>query len=121
VRLLLDEMLSPAIAFQLRIRGHYVEAVTQRPDLKGETDPFIFETAQLEHLTIVTYDTKDLRLIASEAIASGRTHAGLIFLASQAFPQRRSQTIGRLVTVLDSLLASGPDLANRELWLRAPG
>jgi hypothetical protein len=114
-------MLSPAIAFQLRIRGHYVEAVKERPDLRAESDRFIFETAQLEHLTIVTYDTKDLRLIANEVIESGRIHAGLVLLSNQAFPQRPRQTIGRLVTALEFLLASGPDLANRELWLRAPG
>jgi hypothetical protein len=41
-RLALDEMFSPAIAAELRDRGHDVIAVADRPDLRAKSDEEIF-------------------------------------------------------------------------------
>ncbi len=42
MKLLLDEMWSPAIAAALRERGHDVVAVAERSDLRGKPDDVIF-------------------------------------------------------------------------------
>jgi hypothetical protein len=49
VRLLLDEMFSPAIAAELRERGHEVIAVADRPDLPAKSDEEIFAWASAKH------------------------------------------------------------------------
>ena len=43
VKLLLDEMFSPAIAAELRVLGHDVIAVADRPDLRSKSDEEIAE------------------------------------------------------------------------------
>jgi hypothetical protein len=45
VKLLLDEMWPPSIAVQLRRRGHDVEAVAERADLRGQADDAVFSVA----------------------------------------------------------------------------
>ena len=54
MKLLLDEMWPHDLADQLRRRGHYVVAVTERPHLRGQSDAFIFAAAQAEERVIVT-------------------------------------------------------------------
>jgi hypothetical protein len=54
VRLLLDEMFSPEIARQLRLRGHDVVAVLEQLELVRLLDPDVFEAAQTEQRTVVT-------------------------------------------------------------------
>ena len=41
MKLLLDEMWSSDIAVQLRRRGHDVDAVAERPELRGKADSFL--------------------------------------------------------------------------------
>lgn len=48
LKLLLDEMLDPEIAVQLRRRGYDVVAVAEREDLRGLLDPEVFEVARRE-------------------------------------------------------------------------
>ena len=49
MRLLLDEMLTPAIARELRARGHDVEAVAGHPDREALSDPEVMAVARAEH------------------------------------------------------------------------
>ena len=48
VRLLLDEMLAPLIARELRARGHDVEAVAGHPDRQALSDPEVMAFARAE-------------------------------------------------------------------------
>ena len=70
VRLLLDEMWPPAIAEALRERGHDVEAVAERRDLRGKPDEAIFEEALARGCAIVTENVVDYRPLASMGAAS---------------------------------------------------
>ncbi|MCP9491849.1 MAG: DUF5615 family PIN-like protein [Solirubrobacteraceae bacterium MAG38_C4-C5] len=68
MRLLLDEMLSGALAQQLRALGRDVRAVVERPELRGLSDAQQFERAQADRRAFVTYDREDL---LADVFASG--------------------------------------------------
>jgi len=83
VKLLLDEMLTPDIARELRARGHDVEAVAGHPDWEGLSDSQIMVIALTERRAIVTNNLRDYRPLHSEAITlGGRGHLGMIFVPS---------------------------------------
>src|SRR5947207_419898 len=67
VKLLLDEMFSPAIAADLRERGHDVIAVADRPDLRAKSDEEIFAWASAEARWLLTENVKDFRPIMLRA------------------------------------------------------
>lgn len=117
MKLLLDEMWPPDIAIQLRHRGHDVEAVTERPELRGQSDPVVFTVAQAEERAVVTENVIDYRPLAAEAISRGHSHCGLILTSNRRFPRHDSRTLGRLVTDLHELLSRGLDLRDREYWI----
>lgn len=110
-------MWSPVIAEQLRQRGHDIQAVTERPELRGQPDKVIFAAAQSEQRTIVTENVIDFRPLAVQALHEGRSHAGVIFPSNRSFPRGDPRTIAHLVTALDRLLADDPALENLEYWL----
>jgi hypothetical protein len=103
VPLLLDEMLSGAIAEQLRSRGHDVVAVVGDPSLTALADEEIFAAAATAGRALVTANIKDFVPLDQRYKASGRTHAGLVLISAKAFPQDRA-FIGALVGSLDKLL-----------------
>jgi len=115
VRLLLDEMVPPAVAEQLRLRGHDVRTVVDMR-LSGAPDHVVWGAAREGDFVLVTEDT-DFRDIMAEDLRLGRPHAGIIFTSGRRFPRGDHRTRGRLVSALDELLASGIDLTNREYWL----
>lgn len=117
MNLLLDEMWPPAIALQLRRRGHDVVAVAERPDLRGQPDAVVFAAAQAEGQVIVTENVPDYRALAAYTLQQGRSHAGLIFTSNRRFPRHDPRTAGRLVTALDELLSRGPPVTDLEHWL----
>jgi predicted nuclease of predicted toxin-antitoxin system len=103
VRLLLDEMFSSEIARQLRLRGHDVVAVLERPALVRLLDPDVFEAAQTEQRTVVTENAPDFLRLDARYRRQTRDHYGLILTTDRRFP-RRKQAIGPLISALDSLL-----------------
>jgi predicted nuclease of predicted toxin-antitoxin system len=117
VRLLLDEMWPPALARQLRDRGHDVIAVAERPDLGGMPDSAIFEAALREERAIVTENVVDFRPLAAAAVSAGRAHPALILTSNRRFPRHDPRTLGRILAALDELLASHPELSDSEYWL----
>ncbi len=121
MKLLLDEMLSPAIARELRDRGHDAESVAGRPDREALSDPEVLALAQAEHRAIVTNNLRDLRPLHNEAITPGGPgHYGMIFIPGTY--RRTKNDIGKIITALEVILAQYPeedDLANGESWLRA--
>lgn len=104
MRLLLDEMYPPAIAEQLRLRGHDVIAVTERTELRSSADAAVFAAAQREQRSIATENVADFIPLANEADERGQLHHGLVLIDPTRYPRGVRRTLGRLVTELDRLL-----------------
>jgi hypothetical protein len=119
VRLLLDEMLSPAIARELRARGHDVEPVAGHPDREALSDPGVLALASAERRAVVTNNLRDFRPLHHEAITPGGAgHFGMVFIPGNY--RRTKADTGRIIAALETILAQHPgeeDLANGEAWL----
>lgn len=119
MRLLLDEMLSPLIAQELRSRGHDVLAVAGDHDHEGMSDLEVMALARAERRAVVTNNLRDYRPLHHEAIMPGGAgHYGMIFMPG-AYRRTKADT-GRIIAALEALLTrySGEDeLTNGETWL----
>ncbi len=116
MKALLDEQLSPRIAERLRSRGYDVQAVGERSDLAGASDPLILEVAAAEARAVITNNVKDFRPIAAERLARGEAHAGLILL-----PSKRTRTraaVELLADAIERIFDEHPDgLPSTERWI----
>ena len=119
VKLMLDEMLSPAIAQQLRDRGHDVETIKGDPLHEALSDPEVMNLARAQGRALVTNNLVDFRPLHHEAIAPGGPgHFGMVFMPGDY--RRRKADTGRIVKALEAKLAEFPgdgDLVNGESWL----
>lgn len=97
--LLLDEMLSPKVAEQLRLRGHDAYAITERPDLVGLSDEQVLAVSADEGRIVVTLNIADFAGLHAEWQARGRSHGGLMYVSTATFPQDRA-FLGSLVSSL---------------------
>ncbi len=117
VRLLLDEMFSPAIAAELRELGHNVVAVADRADLRSKSDEEVFGWASGEKRWLVTENVKDVRSIMLRALQAGSPRCGLLFTSSRAFPTS-GKNPGPLIRALHAWLTVGPPAPPiMESWL----
>jgi hypothetical protein len=118
VRLLLDEMLSPDIAGQLRARGHDVEAIAASEHAHLD-DPDVLDIARSQRRAVVTNNVRDFRPLHVAAVQPGGAgHYGMVFMAGD-FRRTKADT-GRIVAALEDKLAGYPgpdDLVNAEDWL----
>lgn len=105
-RLLLDEMLSDAIAEQLRDKGHDVLAVVADPALVTLPDPGLLARATSDDRAVVARNIKDFMALDAHYRASGALHAGLVLVATKTFPDNR-HAFGAIVSSLDELLSGG--------------
>jgi hypothetical protein len=123
MRLLLDEMLSPAIARALRDRGHDVEAVAEDAGLRGGPDAEVFAAALERRRAVVTNNVADFRRLHHEAVRPGGTgHLGLVLLAG-GFRRSRAD-VARIADALEGVLRERPEdrgLADAERWLAPTG
>ena len=119
VRLLLDEMLSPAIARELCARGHDAQAVAGHPEWEALSDPQVMTLARTERRVIVTNNVRDYRPLHVEAVTpGGQGHFGMIFMSGNY--RRSKKDIGRITADLEAKLTQYPgekDLADAEEWL----
>ncbi|MGI9008256.1 MAG: DUF5615 family PIN-like protein [Streptosporangiaceae bacterium] len=119
MRLLLDEMLSPAIALELRARGHDVEAIAGHPGRAALPDPDVLALSRAESRALVTNNLRDFRPLHHEAISPGGAgHYGMIFIPGTYRCTRDDS--GKIITALEAILTEHPanaDLANAETWL----
>ena len=119
MKLLLDEMLGPVIAREMRARGHDVAAVAGQPGRPALSDPEVMAIARAERRAVVTNNVRDYRPLHHEAIVPGGPgHFGVIFMPGSY--RRTKADIGRIITALEALLARYPgerDLENGEAWL----
>jgi predicted nuclease of predicted toxin-antitoxin system len=118
VKLLLDEMLSPVIARELRARGYDVQAVAGHPEREALPDPEVLALARAERRAIVTNNVRDFRLLHVEAVMPGGPgHFGMIFMSGHY--RRTKSDIGRIIAALEAKIAQYPGdegLANAEEW-----
>jgi predicted nuclease of predicted toxin-antitoxin system len=112
MRLLLDEMYSPTLAEQLRARGHDVASLHDPAyrTLEGEPDELVWAAAIADERVLVTENVQDFRRIEADALARGQPTARLVFTSNRQFPRGEPATLGRLVTALDALLVTTPEL-----------
>jgi predicted nuclease of predicted toxin-antitoxin system len=119
VKLLLDEMLSPAIARELAARGYDVIAVAGNPAHQALSDPDVLAWGRSEKRAVVTNNVRDFRPLHTEAVtAGGPGHYGIIFMPSTY--RRTKADTGRIIAALEAKLVEFPgtdNLANAEAWL----
>lgn len=109
MKLLLDEMISPKIARELRGRGDFdVEAIKgDRPDLEAVADREIARRTAVEQRTLVTNDVLDFQLIHNQMLAAGEEHYGLIFTSDSTMPRNKT-SIPLWVKTLEKVLTEHP-------------
>ena len=122
MKLLLDEMISPKIARELRGRGDFdVQAIKgDRPDLEAVADREIVRRIATEQRTLVTNDVLDFQLIHNQMLAAGEEHYGLIFTSDSTMPRNKA-SIPLWVKALEKILTEHPandELKNRVRHLR---
>jgi predicted nuclease of predicted toxin-antitoxin system len=113
MKLLLDEMYAPAVAGQLRARGHDVSSIHD-PEyhlLEGALDEEMWAVAIAHGRALVSENVRDFRRIEAQALARDQPIAHLIFTTDRQFPRGDPGTLGRLVLALAALLATPPDMA----------
>lgn len=119
MRLLLDEMLPPAIARELQARGYDAEAVAGHPDRQALSDLEVLALARAERRVIVTNNVRDFRPLHVEAVLPGGPgHYGMIFMAGNY--RRTRDDIGRIIAALEAKITQYPGdeaLVNAEEWL----
>lgn len=99
MRLLLDEMIGPAVAGGLRHRGLDVVAVVEEAELRSLPDQEVLEHAAEQSRVLVTRNIDDFARLDARWRADGRHHQGLVMVTERAFPQDRD-LIGALVRAL---------------------
>lgn len=87
--------------------------------LGGAPDLVAFElrAAEAGGRSLVTENVRDYRPLETALLAEGRHHHGIIYTTDRQFPRGQSQTVGRLVRALDSLLQDPPSLRDRSIFL----
>lgn len=117
MRLLLDEHLAPALAEQLRVRGHDVTGVAEDPALRGLPDEAVFDRATAQVRAVVSYDVRGYLPLLAHRVSVGEPTAGLIVISKRRYPQH---DIGPLLRDLAKLLGENPArdaLSGRAIWL----
>ena len=111
-------MYAPAVAAELRARGHDAVSVQETGALAGSADAEILAAARREQRVLVTENVRDFRLLEGELLASGgNPHPGLVYTGNRQFPRGDPATTGLLVRALDALLREDPDLRGRSHFL----
>lgn len=109
-------MLSPAIAAQLRARGHDVLAVVEHAALIGMPDEELLAHAASLGRCLVTANVRDFAAISASWNSQGRSHPTIVYVVNRAFPSDRS-FLGAVTTALEALLASGELPVEGEFYL----
>jgi predicted nuclease of predicted toxin-antitoxin system len=120
VKLLLDEMISPRVARELREDEHDVQAIKKdRPDLASRHDREIVRQMASERRVIVTNNIADFQGIHDQFVAAGEEHHGMVFTFDATMPRTKA-AIPHWVRALAGLLAehgAADSLRNRVLHL----
>lgn len=87
MKLLLNEMYSPALAQSLRGAGINCQTVLEL-GLTGISDIDLFEAAVAQGYTVLTENVADFVQICADCIKGGRHHSGVLIALSTRFSQR---------------------------------
>ena len=117
MRLLIDEMYSPAIAEQLRARGHDAIAVHDVPGLAGLADVALLQWAHDHERALLTENVVDFLALHALWLRSGEQHSGIILASSVAYPRARASTVGALVKALDHMVLEADRVGTDVRWL----
>lgn len=117
MKLLLDEMYSPAVAEALRAADADARTVVEL-GLAGSSDPEVFAAAVAQGRTVLTENVADYARISAEHLVAGLHHAGMLIALSSRF-SRRAAGIGSLVTAICDL--ADQQLTDRLVYLQPPG
>ena len=120
MKLLLDEMLDPAIAAQLRKHGWDVQAIQDDTSLIGKKDLEILRASGALGRVLVTDNVPDFARLHNRFIAAGENHFGLLFASPASLP-RSKRTIGLWVAAIARFLELQNDdkaLLNTCAWLK---
>jgi len=101
--ILLDEMLSPAIAEQLRKRGIDAVALTEIQGMSGISDEEVLTYAASVNRVVVARNVRDFVVLDRQWRDAGQAHPGIACLDSQTFRQDRA-FVGNVVTALEKAL-----------------
>lgn len=117
-RLLLDEHYSGDIASSLCEVGYDVVAAVVDPELRGVSDPELFQHAAADGRRIVTENIKDFRPLLLQAVATSRPAVPLLLVPPRRFPRGRGGRTAAIVAALRAWL-DRPDAERRpvEDWL----
>jgi len=108
MKLLLDEMISPRIARELRRKKFDVEAIkADRPELEALADKEVIARAAAERRSLVTNDVLDFQMIHNRLLDSGETHYGIVFTSDTTMPRNKA-SVGFWVKALEKLLKANP-------------
>ncbi len=108
LKLLLDEMISPRIAREVRDMGFDVQAIkADRPALEAASDRDVLRGAAAEHRALVTNDVLDFGLLHGKMLAAGEDHYGIVFTRDAAMP-RNGASMALWVKTLVGLLEANP-------------
>ena len=109
MKLLLDEMISPRIARELRNKDFDAQAIkSDRPDLETVADREIVSRMASEKRAIVTNDVLDFQAIHNQMQAAGEEHFGMVFTNDSTMPRNKA-SIPLWVTSLAELLKANQD------------
>ncbi len=101
MRLLLDELVPPAVARAVRERGHDVLAVAETSDLRSRADADVLRAAIAEDRAVVTENVRDFMLLDAAVRQRGETHAGLVLILKAGLPTSHGRLVGALTLLLD--------------------
>src|SRR5437016_2277347 len=120
-KLLLDEHISPKVAYGLQRRNHNIVvrymAEWEAGCFLGQEDSVCLREAAKQNLTLVTYDLRTIPPLLKAWAEQERQHGGVIFVDEKTI---LPSAIGELVTALNRLAneAGHWDWANRIYFLR---
>lgn len=108
MKLLLDEMISPRVARELRDKGFDVVAVkADRPEWEALPDREILHHATAEGRTVVSNDVLDFQLIHNRMMAEGEGHFGILFTDDATMPRNKA-SVPLWVETLGVFLKANP-------------
>ncbi len=116
-------MYAPAIAAELRARGHDVVSIHDPGSdiATGAPDADVLASAQRDERTLVTENVRDFRPLETQLLAEGSHHAGLVYTSNRQFPRGDPATTGRLTLALEDLVKAAPDMGDRAIFLTRIG
>lgn len=104
---LIDEMLPPATAEELRAKGHAAVAVADL-DRQGAADAELFDLAARQQRILVTENFSDYAALVEAALTSDASCTAVVFVRTSSMPAGGALA-SHLATQLDDWASRNPD------------